>query len=72
MTFTLGLASVFLFFGSLKSSGEIDIDLPKVQSDSPIIISPGNPPSFYSGHRNPENKDIDKVVKTKKNKRNKK
>lgn len=71
MTFTIGLASIFMSNGSLKPSDEIDIDLPKVQFNSSIIIYPGNPPSFYSGHRNPENKGFDKVVKTK-GKRNKK
>ncbi len=40
MTFALGLASVFMFDGSLKSSNEIPVNLPKVQSESPIIVFP--------------------------------
>jgi len=40
MTLTLGLASVFLSNGSLKSSDEIPVNLPKVQSESPIIVFP--------------------------------
>jgi hypothetical protein len=38
MTFTLGLAVVFVFNGTLKSSDEIKVNLPKVQCDSPTII----------------------------------
>lgn len=40
MTFALGLASVFLFNGSLKYSDEIPVNLPKVQSESPLIVIP--------------------------------
>lgn len=40
MTFALGLASVYLFNGSLNFSDEIRIDLPQVQSDSVIFITP--------------------------------
>ncbi len=40
MTFALGLASVFFFYGSLKESDEIKVELPKVQSDSVIFVTP--------------------------------
>ncbi len=38
MTFALGLASVFILNGSLEFSDETPVNLPKVKSDSPIII----------------------------------
>ncbi len=40
MTFALGLASVFIFNGSLKYSDEIPADLPKTQSESSVIVFP--------------------------------
>ncbi len=40
MTFVVGLASVFLFNGTLRYSNEISVDLPEFQSESPIIIFP--------------------------------
>jgi len=40
MTFALGLASVFVFSGSLKFSDEVPVNLPKTQSDSVIFITP--------------------------------
>ena len=39
MTFALGLASVFMFEGSLYSD-EIYVDLPEVKSDSVIFVIP--------------------------------
>lgn len=38
MTFALGLASVFVFNGSLKFPDEIQVNLPEVESESPIIV----------------------------------
>ena len=38
MTFAIGLASVFVFNGSLKFSDEISVDLPKVQFESSLIV----------------------------------
>ncbi|HXG83512.1 MAG TPA: hypothetical protein VNI84_05725 [Pyrinomonadaceae bacterium] len=38
MTFALGLASVFMSNGSLNYSNEIIVELPKSQSESPIIV----------------------------------
>lgn len=38
MTFTLGLASVFVFNGSLKFSDEIPVNLPKVKFESSTMI----------------------------------
>ncbi len=57
MTFALGLASVFVFTGSLKYSNEVGVDLPKVdfkpqtiifslskvKSESSIMLSLGKP-----------------------------
>jgi hypothetical protein len=40
MTFALGLASVFVFNGSLQSSSEVFVNLPKVKSESSFIIIP--------------------------------
>ncbi|MDQ6787667.1 MAG: hypothetical protein M3033_12740 [Acidobacteriota bacterium] len=40
MTFAVGLASVFVFNGSLEFSDEVPVVLPKSQSKSPIIIFP--------------------------------
>lgn len=40
MTLAFGLASVFMFNGSLKESDEIKVELPKVQSDPVIFITP--------------------------------
>ena len=40
LTFALGLASVFMIDGSLNNSGEIQVDLPTVHSDSIIVITP--------------------------------
>lgn len=40
MTFALGLASVFMLNDSLELSGEIPVNLPKVESESPIIVFP--------------------------------
>jgi hypothetical protein len=39
-TFAIGLASVFAFNGLLKYSDEIYVDLPKVNSDSIILVYP--------------------------------
>jgi hypothetical protein len=38
MTFALGLASVFMFNGSLQFSDEIPVNLPKVQSKSVLEV----------------------------------
>jgi len=40
MTFAVGLASVFVSNGSLETSDEVFVDLPKVHSDSVILITP--------------------------------
>jgi len=40
MTFAFGLASVFVFSGSLKLANEVPVDLLNVQSESPIIVFP--------------------------------
>jgi hypothetical protein len=40
MTLTLGLASVFMMNGSLQNSNEIFVNLPLVESSSPIIVYP--------------------------------
>ena len=40
ITFAFGLASVFVFDGSLKLADEVLVDLPSVQSESPIIVFP--------------------------------
>ncbi len=40
MTFAFGLASVFVFNGSLKLADEVPVGLPSVQSESPIIVFP--------------------------------
>jgi hypothetical protein len=40
MTFALGLASVFVLNGSLKISEEITVNLPKIESEFPIIVFP--------------------------------
>jgi len=40
MTFAFGLASVFVINGSLKDSDEIRVDLPEIESESPVIVFP--------------------------------
>jgi hypothetical protein len=40
MAFVFGLASVYLFNGSLNSTDEIRVNLPTAQSDSVIFIKP--------------------------------
>ena len=40
MTFTLGLASVFAFNGSLKFSDEILVNLPETESGDVVIVFP--------------------------------
>jgi hypothetical protein len=39
-TFAFGLASVFVFNGSLKYSDEVPVNLPKVKTDNVIVVSP--------------------------------
>ena len=40
MTFTLGLASVFMMNDSLQFPNEVTVNVPKIQSESPIVIFP--------------------------------
>ena len=40
MTFALGLASVFMFNGSLQFSDEIYVNSPHIQSETPLIVIP--------------------------------
>lgn len=40
MTFALGLASVFMMNGSIQISDDIPVMLPKIQTESPIIVFP--------------------------------
>lgn len=40
ITFTVGLASVFMMNGSLQTSDEIFVNLPQIESDSPIVVYP--------------------------------
>ncbi|MGI8786417.1 MAG: hypothetical protein ACR2HG_01465 [Pyrinomonadaceae bacterium] len=49
MTFALGLASVFVFNGSLKYSDEVFVNLPKVESDSVIFITPKKQVCMFGG-----------------------
>ncbi len=42
MTFALGLASVFIFNGSLNFSDEIYVNLPKTEYGEVIVIFPKN------------------------------
>lgn len=38
LTFTIGLATVFFSSGLYEKYGEIPVDLPEVESDSPIVV----------------------------------
>jgi hypothetical protein len=60
ITFAFGLASVFMTNGSLESSKEIFVDLPKTQSDSVIIITPKKSICipFTGGHGFPNTKEF--------------
>lgn len=40
MTFALGLASVFVYNSSLKYAEEIPVNLPEIESASPIFVFP--------------------------------
>lgn len=40
MTFAVGLASVFVFNGSLKYSDEVPVNLPKTNSGDAIVVFP--------------------------------
>ncbi len=40
MTFAFGLSSVYLFYGSLNVSDEIKVELPQVQSETVIFVTP--------------------------------
>ncbi len=40
ITFALGLASVFMMNGSLQFSDEVYVDLPKVKSETVILVNP--------------------------------
>ena len=40
LTFAFGLASVFILNGSLKFSEEVPVNLPKIESEFPIIVLP--------------------------------
>lgn len=40
LTFALGLASVFVFNGSLKTSIEIYVDVPKTETGEVIVVFP--------------------------------
>jgi len=62
ITFTFGLASVFVSNGSLKFSDEVAVDLPKTQSDSVIFITPKKyicMPFGGGSHATPSNEFIE-------------
>ena len=40
ITFAFGLAGVFMFNGSLQSSDEISVNLPKTESGEIIVVMP--------------------------------
>jgi len=40
LTLALGLASVYMFNGTLKNAAGIEIELPKFQSESVIFVTP--------------------------------
>jgi len=62
LAFTIGLASVFMSNGSLKFSDEIFVDLPQIQSDSVIFITPKKHicmPFGGGSHANPSQEFIE-------------
>ena len=76
MTFALGLASVFVFGGSLKYSDEIYVDLPKLQTEKIIIVSPAydvetpeNRPRAVYCTRGSDNYKIQKAIKSRKSRK---
>lgn len=61
MTFALGLASVFVFNGTLNFTDEIQVKLPETQSDSVIFITPKKSICIYpfaGGHGFPNTKEF--------------
>ena len=58
MTFTLGLASIFAFHGTLKLSDEVEVNLPKTATGEVIVVLPkckfeipnGNARRYPFGH----------------------